>query len=166
MNVVPERRKKGLVLHVFSVSRAVTPGSQRSVPQGSIPASQAWKVCPGPRGGVSLRFLAHCSVVIFTKTETRRDVLRFSFLPFQVGKSRPRDLRSAFQPHRKASGPSPWSLPHAAPRLVPLGPESGSVCLLGFSSVLLKASHGWPGLCRGACVTAGRRFRFWASVSS
>lgn len=152
---------------MFSVSRAVTPGSQRSVPQGSIPASQAWTVCPGPRGDLPLlRFLARCSVVIFTKTETRRDVLRFSFLHFQVGKSRPRDIRSAFQPHRKASGPSPWSLPHTAPRLVPLGPESGSVCLLGFSSVSLKASHGWPGLCRGACVTAGCRFHLWASVSS
>ena len=87
----------------------------------------------------------------------------FSCPILQVGKSRPRDIRSACQPQSEASGPVP-SVSHKPPQGSCLGMESGSLCRLGFLSLSPRA---WlPGLGPSDCVTAGPRFHCWESQAS
>ena len=66
---------------------------------------------------------------------------QFYFSILQMGKSRPRGVRSASYPHREASGLSSWSLLQTTPQLVHLISELGS--FLSFPSPLLKAWLAW-----------------------
>lgn len=134
---------------VFSVE-GVTPGGLSWGPRpGRLPRTEA--------GPAHLRLLA----LLHKDRGEKPHSCLFSFPSLQVGKSRPRDLRCACQPHSKASGPSPWYLPRAAPGLMP-GCRVRQPWL-GFPSLSLKA---WlPGLSCSNCVTVGRRFHCWALVS-